>query len=245
MDRTSLTEEKIMDTIHLDRGRNKHAGADRVRHVLLGICLVLGPALIAIASFLSPVVDWENTREVIATAASQSTLWQAAGVIELVGAMLLVPAVIAAAELIRSRYPGLALAIVILVSTSAMVIVGAIFFGLVFASAAGLDEAAIAEFIAAGESLGSMALLTPLFFGGLIGYLLLAFGLWRTRATPRWVPALFVVALGATFFTPIGAATGIANLGWAAASAGMAWAYLVGEEDPTPTIVQREKALVS
>jgi hypothetical protein len=242
---SSLTEEKTMDTIHLDRSLSKHAGADRVRHVLLGICLVLGPTLLAIASFVSPVVDWENSRELIATAASQSTLWQAVGLMELFGFMLLVPAIIAAAELIRSRYPGLALATVILVSASAMLIVGAVFYTMTFAAAAGLNEAAIAEFFAAGESLGSMVLLTPLFFAALIGYLFLAFGLWRMRATPRWVPALFVVALGATFFTPVGAATGIANLGWAVASAGLAWAYLVGEEDPTPAVVQKEKVLVS
>lgn len=164
---------------------------------------------------------------------------------ELFGFMLLVPAIIAAAELIRFQYPGLALATVVLVGPSVLLIVGAIFFTMMLAGASGLNEVAIAEYLAATESLGAMIAVLPLFFTALVGYLLLAIGLWRTRATARWVPVLFVVSIVVGFFVPAGVMAGFTSLGIAVASAGMAYAYLVGEEDPTPAIAPRPKALVS
>lgn len=232
-----------MDPTERDGRTSKHEPADRVRHVLLGTSLILGPALIAIANFVRPAVDWENTREVVATAASESSMWQTAGLFELFGFMLLVPAIIAAAELIRSRYPGLALSTVILVSVSAMLIVGSIFFTMMFAGAAGQDEVAIARYLTATEGITGMAVLLPLYFTAMLGYLFLSFGLWRTRATPRWVPVLFVASFVVTFLATTAAVTNIGNLGVAVASAGMAWAYLIGEEDPAPAITPKAKAV--
>jgi hypothetical protein len=225
---------------------HKHLRADRVRHLLLGSSLVVAPALILAASVLSPRVDSDDAEALVAAAVSDSTMWQAANVLELLGFMLLIPAIIAAAELIRSRYPGLALATVALVSASAVLIVGAIFYTMMFAGAKGLDEAAITDYLAAGEELGGMLFLLPLFFVGPLGYLFLAYGLWQTRATARWVPVLFVGSFVAAQFTPTGSiAIVITNLAMLIASAGMAWAYLVGEEDPAPEIAPRQREPVS
>jgi hypothetical protein len=228
------------DMTHALARDHKHLRADRARHFLLGSSLVTGPALLLAASVLSPSVESDEAEAFVAAAASESTMWQVANVVELLGFMLLVPAIIAAAELIRSRFPGLALATVALVSTSAMMIVGAIFYTMMMAGAKGLDEAAIAEYFAAGEELGGMLFLLPLFFVAAIGYLFLAYGLWQTRATARWVPALFVASfIGAQFTSQGSAAIVITNLGMLIASAGMAWAYLIGEEDPAPEIAPR------
>lgn len=216
-----------------------HRRADRARHILLGASLVIAPTLLLIASIIRPVVDWSSSREAVSTAATEAARWQASGLVELFGFMLIVPAIIAAAELIRSRYPGLALATVILVGASAMLIVGAVFYTMMLAAAEGLDEAAIAEYLSAGESLGGMAFLIPFFFTAYLGYLLLAFGLWRTRATPRWVPVLFLGAFGAAQMTTDSTLVVLTNLGVAIASAGMAWAYLTGEEDPAPAVAPR------
>lgn len=220
----------------------RHTRADRVRHILLGSSLVAAPTLILIASVVTPKLDSDESAALVGAAAADPVRWQVAGVIELFGFMLLVPAVIAAAELIRSRYPGFALSTVILVSASAMMIVGAVFFTMMFASAEGLNQAAIADYLAAGEDLGAMAALIPLFFLAFIGYVLLAYGLWRTGATPKWVPALFILSFVASQSGSTGSTLVIvANLGLAIASAAMAVVFLVGEEDPAPAIAPRMK----
>jgi hypothetical protein len=224
-----------------DRTGNRER-ADRVRHVLLGASLVLGPALIALSTFLEPSVDWSNNADVVAGATAESALWQTTSLMAMFGFMLLVPAIVAAAELIRSRYPGLALATIILVSTTAMIIAGAILLTMTLPAAAGLDEAVIADFWTQMDELGALTVLLPLFFTAFLGYVLLAFGLWRTRATPRWVPLLFIASFGVTFFTEQGLVNSLAGTGVAVASAGMAWAYLRGEEEPTPASLPRERA---
>lgn len=140
-------------------------------------------------------------------------MWQMSNLMEMFGFMLIVPAIVTAAELIRSRYPGLALSAVILVAVSAMLIVGSIFFTMMLAASAGLDEAAIAAYLTATEGLPGMAVLIPLYFTAMLGYLLLAFGLWRTRATPRWVPVVFIGSFVVTFVASSVAATNVGTWG--------------------------------
>jgi hypothetical protein len=221
--------------------RSKQHRADRIRHVLLGASLVGAPTLMVVSVLILPTVDWEDNQAVVASAASEAGAWQVGNIVGLFAFMLLVPAIIAAAELIRARFPGLALASVILVSTSAMVIVGAIFGTMMLAAAEGLDAEVIAQFWTAVDGLPAATILMPLFFTALIGYILLAYGLWRSKATAIWVPALFIASFLVTFFSGSDLVSTIANIGVAIASAGMAWAYFKGEEDPTPTVVRRER----
>jgi hypothetical protein len=227
----------------LDQRGNRER-ADRVRHILLGASLVLGPALIALSTFLEPAVNWSDNVDVVTVATAESTLWQTTSLMAMFGFMLLVPAIVAAAELIRSRYPGLALATIILVSATAMVIAGAILMNTMLPAAATLDGAVIAQFWTQMADLGAYTVLLPLFFTAFVGYLMLAFGLWRTRATPRWVPVLFIASFAITFFSEQGLVNGLAGAGVAVASAGMAWAYLRGDEEPTPASLPRQKVTV-
>jgi hypothetical protein len=46
--------------------------------------------------------------------------------------------------------------------------------------------------------------LIPMFFAGLMGLLLLAAGLWRSKATPPWVPILLAISILASFFVDPG-----------------------------------------
>jgi hypothetical protein len=213
----------------------------RVRHVLLTCSLVLAPVLIAVGGFMSMNVDWEDRADVVATAAGQPAFWQTQQLLTMFGFMLLVPAAIAAAELIRGRSPALALASVVLLGAGAMVIVGAVVHEWTFAAAEGLDTAVIAEYDTQVDELGGIVVIFPLFFAGLFGMLTLAVGLWRSKATPIWVPALLAVSIAATFFVDPGIYSSVAEVGLAVAFLGIAWYFWQARETPAPIAVSKRQ----
>jgi hypothetical protein len=201
----------------------------RVRRTLLGAALVGAPALVLIGDIVTPSVTWAEHEAVITTAVAESGRWQAGALLSLVGFMLFVPAAIAATGLIRRRRPGLALATVTLISIGAMAVVS--WTGLIFtyAAARAADPAQIALFVEETESLGGFLVMLPMYFTAPIGLLVLAFGLWRTKAAPVWVPALLLLATLASFGD--GAFTTVAWIGLTGAFAGMAWVHLFGEQE--------------
>jgi hypothetical protein len=203
-----------------DEGRSS-----RLRRLLLAAALVVSPALITLGDLLTPSVDWNDQVDVVTTAAAESGQWQASTLVGMFGFMLFVPAGIAAAELVRRRKPGLAMAIVVAMGAGAMAVVASIGVSFTYAGARAADTTEVARFVEETENLGGFALLFPLFLLGPLGALLLAYGLWRTSATPVWVPVLLLLGLVATF-----AESTVATVGWAIVTVAMgavAWAYLV------------------
>lgn len=197
----------------------------RLRTLLLGAALVVSPALILLGDMLTPSVDWNDNVEVVTTAAAESGRWQAGALVGMIGFMLFVPAGIAGAELVRRRKPGLAMAIVVSMGAGAMAVVAAMGVTFTFAGARAADTAEVVRFVDESENLGGFAMMIPLFLLGPLGALLLAYGLWRTRATPVWVSALLLLGLAMTF-----AESTIVTIGWAIITVAMgavAWAYLV------------------
>jgi hypothetical protein len=209
----------------------------RVRHVLLTLSLVLAPVLITASTFMSLDVDFDSRADVVEAAASQPALWQTHQLIAMFGFMLLVPAVIAAAELVRRRSPALALASVILLGASAITITGAALHEWTLAAAAGLDVDMIAQYDTAVDQLGSIVVLFPLFYAGILGAVVLAVGLWRSKATHIWVPILLVASMIGSFVAPEGIASTITGLGFAVSFLGIAWSYWQSFEAPAPVAV--------
>jgi hypothetical protein len=209
----------------------------RVRHVLLGGSLALAPALILGGEALMPAVDWESNSDVVATAIAEPGRWQAGSLVGLFGWMLLVPAAIAAAQLVRHRKPGLALAIAAFVSAGAMAVVGALMVTYTFVAARAADTAQIVAYFDEAEGLVGFNVLFPVFLAGPVGMLLLAFGLWRTKAVHLWVPVVLAVSIVITFIDE-GRMVGVVGLAlMAVAFLGLAWQYWTTER---PVIDVRE-----
>jgi hypothetical protein len=93
------------------------------------------------------------------------------------------------------------------------------------AAAEGLDVATIVEFDAAIGALSVTMVVVPLIFAGPIGLALLAVGVWRSRAVPRWVP----VVLGLAILLLVGAVNDVmamaSNALLLVSFLGIAWFY--------------------
>lgn len=187
-------------------GPDAHAATGptpRIRRALLAGSLVLAPTLIAVSQFLAPVVDFTDPADVVAVAAGDPGAWQRYELIAMFGTMLLLPAIIAAAELVRPRRPGLALAAVVVGGSGAVVLGGLFLRTWAMAAAAGVDPAAMAQFWEQSDGLAGFAAVGPFVFMLPLGLLLLALGLWRSRAVPVWVPALLGLAFLTVFLSQV------------------------------------------
>jgi hypothetical protein len=65
----------------------------------------------------------------------------------------------------------------------------------------------------------------------------LAVGLWRSKATHIWVPILLVASMIGSFVAPEGIASTITGLGFAVSFLGIAWSYWQSFEAPAPVAV--------
>jgi hypothetical protein len=200
-------------------------GSERARHLLLTSSLVLAPTLILANSLVATDVDFDDRADVVARAAEDPGMWQLKTLLGMFGFMLLVPAAIAAGRLVRRRRPVLALLSTMLIGASAIVIAGAILHEFTLAAAAGLDVEVIAEYDTRVDELGGLVVLIPMFFAGLVGLLLLAAGLWRSKATPLWVPILLAISILASFFVDPGIIDSILQAGLLVAFLGIAWSH--------------------
>jgi hypothetical protein len=219
---------------------------ERIRHLLLTSSLVLAPILIAANGLMAMGTDFEDRAEVVAKAIEDPGRWQLQTLLGMLGFMLLVPAAIAAGQLVRRRRPTLALLSTMLIGASAIVIAGAILHEFTLAAATGVDVEAIAQYDTQVDELGGLVALIPLFFAGLVGMLLLAVGLWLSKATPLWIPILLALSIAVTFFLDPGVPAAIAETGLAVAFLGIAWCYLrAGPQIQEQVLVLPEAEAVS
>jgi hypothetical protein len=171
---------------------------------LKGLALLIGPGLILLGDLVEPNVDWEDQGAVLDSLAADTGRHRLAIVLFYLGFLLLIPGAIAAARYFRRERPGLSLAATLLAPLVPILITGFIMFGMV--QEAFVDPAADrAEMVALMERMEEVALF-PFVFGvmmvGLLGMLLLAIGLWRSKTVPIWVPALIVVGFVVVWFAP-------------------------------------------
>ena len=184
--RTSLAEKKagreLLDTANF-------------RRTLAGICLIIQPFLNLISVAISPQQS-TDTSEQLAMIGAHPTRFLIANILDLLWLLLVIPAVLGLLHLLRS---GGAL-------------LGHIGCGLVLAGAVGaaayrgvnLGQLQVVESALnqgqlltafAQPSLGSLVVMLISAIGLVIGYALLAVGLWRTRAAPRGASGLIVAFL--------------------------------------------------
>lgn len=219
--------------------------AERVRRMLLGGSLIVGPALIAVGGLLEPAVDWDDPTAVVSTAVEQSGLWQVNHLLMFLGFMLLIPAAIAAGEIVRRRHPGLALAAVILTGASAVMICSVVINDFTLAAVTADQIETVAAYYAQTEDMAGLAPLIPLFFAGIAGILLLAVGLWLSKAVPRWAPVLMAVSIGIVFFVTDGVVADVAEVGLALSFWGTAWGYLTNHPVVEPAAAEASADMAS
>jgi hypothetical protein len=209
----------------------------RVRRMLLGICLIVGPVLIASNEFLGPDVDWDSSEAVMSAAAANPGMWQITGLLGFFGFAMLVPVAIAGADLIRRRHPALALASTVMMSVGGIIISAVIIADMTLAAVTTAEVAAMAAWHDRIDSLPGVIALFPLFFMLVFGVLALATGLFRTRATMAWVPALMAVSIVTVFFADGGTLPSrMAEIGMVLSFWGVAYSHFTQQPEETLVI---------
>jgi hypothetical protein len=165
------------------------------RRTLAGICLIIQPLLNLISVAISPQQS-TDTSEQLAMIGAYPTRFLISSLLDLLWLLLLIPAVLGLLHLLRARgallgHIGCGFALAGAVGAAAY---RGVNLGQLQVAQSGLDQG---EVLAAfGQaSLGSVVVMLISAIGLIVGYALLAVGLWRTRAAPRGASALIVAFL--------------------------------------------------
>jgi hypothetical protein len=165
------------------------------RRTLVGICLIIQPLLNLISVAISPQQSTDTSKQ-LAMIGAHPTRFLISSLLDLLWLLLLIPAVLGLLHLLRARGA----------------LLGHIGGGFALAGAVGaaayrgvnLAQLQVVEsrlnqgqvLTAFGQpSLGSVAVMLMSATGLIVGYALLAVGLWRTRAAPRGASGLIVAFL--------------------------------------------------
>jgi hypothetical protein len=165
------------------------------RRTLVGICLIIQPLLNLISVAISPQQSTDTSKQ-LAMIGAHPTRFLISSLLDLLWLLLLIPAVFGLLHLLRARGA----------------LLGHIGGGFALAGAVGaaayrgvnLAQLQVVEsrlnqgqvLTAFGQpSLGSVAVMLMSATGLIVGYALLAVGLWRTRAAPRGASGLIVAFL--------------------------------------------------
>lgn len=171
--------------------------ASNFRRTLAGLSLIAAPIAFGSADIIRLIVEggMEGSEQLNAIAASPG-LWDAATVLNMLGLILFVPAVLGLMHLLRERgtvlgHIGGGLALIGVLGFAAH---NAGYFGMLGAlSRSGLGQETMLQVIESMEGSVSVALYVIMFLLGFqFGPLLLGVGLYRAQAVPRWVAGLVV-----------------------------------------------------
>ena len=165
------------------------------RRTLAGICLITQPFLNLISVAISPQQS-TDTSEQLAMIGANPTRFLISSLLDLLWLVLLIPAVLGLLHLLRAR--GALLGHIGCGFVLAGAVGAAAYRGLNLAqlqvAQSALDQGQVLA--AFGQaSLGSVVVMLISAIGLIVGYALLAVGLWRTRAAPRGASALIVAFL--------------------------------------------------
>jgi hypothetical protein len=165
------------------------------RRTLAGICLTTQPLLNLISVAISPQQS-TDTSEQLAMIGANPTRFLISNLLDLVWLVLLIPAVLGLLHLLRTR--GALLGHIgggfVLAGAVGAAAYRGVNLGQLQVVESGLDQEQVLT--AFGQaSLGSVVVMIMSAIGLIVGYVLLAVGLWRTRAAPRGASALIVAFL--------------------------------------------------
>jgi hypothetical protein len=170
------------------------------RRTLAGICLITQPFLNLISVSISPQQS-TNTSEQLAMIGAYPTRFLISSLLDLLWLLLLIPAVLGLLHLLRARgallgHIGCGFALAGAVGAAAY---RGVNLGQLQVAQSGLNQGQVLA--AFGQaSLGSVVVMLISAIGLIVGYALLAVGLWRTRAAPRGASALIVAFLVVDIF---------------------------------------------
>jgi hypothetical protein len=165
------------------------------RRTLAGICLIIQPLLNLISVAISPQQSTDTSVQ-LAMIGAHPTRFLISSLLDLLWLLLLIPAVLGLLHLLRTRgalvgHIGGGFALAGVVGAAAY---RGVNLGQLQVVESGLNQEQVLT--AFGQaSLGSVAVMLISALGLVIGYALLAVGLWRTRAAPRGASALIVAFL--------------------------------------------------
>lgn len=170
---------------------------------LAGVGLIAGPVLFVIANIVSPA--WgDDTAEYLDEVAGSETAHVLSALVFMIGGLLLIAGLIGVIRLMRGR--GSALGQI----AAAMMIVGAVtatsFYPISVIEAEAVDGAydrgqMVGLLEQAEESAAALPVFVPFLVGIVLGSILLAVALWRTRVVPIWAPIALVVSTVVGFFS--------------------------------------------
>lgn len=178
--------------------------ANNFRRTLAGLCLISAPLVFGGSDVIRLSIEGgvkEGSEQLAAIAASPG-LWEVAAILNMVGVILFVPAVLGLMHLLRERstvlgHVGGGLALIGFLGWAAH---NTRYYGFMgAASTSEIDRGEMVRFIGHWETTPDTIVYVLMFLvGHLLGMLLLSIGLYRARATYRWAAALFV--LGAALY---------------------------------------------
>jgi Domain of unknown function (DUF4386) len=168
---------------------------------LAGIALIAAPLLFLLGSAIDPA--WaEDTDEYLSEVAADKGLYLLAGILNLVGALLLIPGLLGVIHLLRRRRVTLGQVGAALVMVGAVAIASTYAISVIEIVGTGdeFDRGQVVSLLDEAEESGEAAPIFVMFLLGLVlGSILLAIGLWRQKAVPVWVPIVLVLSSVAGF----------------------------------------------
>jgi hypothetical protein len=173
--------------------------ANNFRRTLAGLCLITAPLALGAADLIRISVegDAQGTRDQFDNIAASPSAWQVATVLNMLGIVLFVPAVLGLLHLLHHRgailgHIGGGLLLIGLLGFAAH---NAAYYGTLGAvSAPGIDQEQMIRFWQASETVpGNLVWLLMFVIGYVLGMFLLGVGLFWARVVPRWTAALIVL----------------------------------------------------
>lgn len=163
--------------------------------------MIAGPIVMFASDLVGRSTNTDTDSKYVAKVASNVGLHWLSGLLMMIGALLLLGAFIGVAHLVRGRRPALANVGGALAAGGVTAIIGwaVITMGVDTELAKSPDRAAMNRLYEKAQSSGYIAPNIILMFLFLIGVIVLAVGLWRSQAAPRWVAALLGLAMVALF----------------------------------------------
>jgi hypothetical protein len=193
----------------------KFSDARNFGRTATGLLLIAGPLVLTIASLISPDTDHKNKNLELAAIAAHKGSYLASGLLFLLATTLLVLAGMGLVRMFRGPRGVTAGQVAgVLLALGGTVGAGWYAFGVVeyeMVNHAGLDRAALANFLDKADSTSTILPLMILFLVGIvIGLIVLGVAAIRTRVVPLWAGILILISGPLGFFSN-GAVSIVAN----------------------------------
>lgn len=177
--------------------------ADNFRRTLAGLCLIAAPLVLLVALLVHP---GEGGDGFVQTIADNPGRVEMSNLLIIFSSVLFVPALLGVLRLIRERgvvlaHVGIGLALIGVIGHAVwagfqIVLVGTI--------TGGIDQTQMSEMVEGGPpNAGFVVVMLMFLVGFFLGLVVLAAGLWRSRAVPWWA-ALCLIAAAVWDFVPFG-----------------------------------------